>query len=336
MENAGRREQLAPLRAPLAVKVIGANLFVVAVLVAAWMWTGGTLNRLSVALMAFAVLVHLALILIALRPIRDLEEVAARVWAGDYAARVEKSSMADHSVIRVGAMFNMLLDGLATNHDRMRAFAADVIAEGDRERSELARELRDSTAQQAAALMLQLSALQREATDPRLAVRVGEARDAAERLVEEVRELSQSVYSSVLDDLGLGAALRKLARDASAGNGVDIDVDADDVGKLPRDVASVLFHVAQEAVANATRHGAPHRVHVAVRRGSHTAQLQVHDDGRGFDPETGSRDAAGMGLPSMRERLALLDGRLDIHTALGAGTTITATVPLDGALGHRH
>ena len=66
------------------------------------------------------------------------------------------------------------------------------------------------------------------------------------------------------------------------------------------------------------------------------AQLQVHDDGRGFDPETGSRDAAGMGLPSMRERLALLDGRLDIHTALGAGTTITATVPLDGALGHRH
>jgi signal transduction histidine kinase len=107
----------------------------------------------------FAVLVlHLVVVAVALRPIQDLEGVASRVWKGDFGARVEQSAVADHQVLRVGAMFNLLLDGLAADRARMRALAAEVIEVGDRERAALARELHDSTAQRLAALMLQISA----------------------------------------------------------------------------------------------------------------------------------------------------------------------------------
>jgi len=136
----------------------------------------------------------------------------------------------------------------------------------------------------------------------------------------------------VLDDLGLEAALRKLARDSSYGNGVDIDVDyAARPERLPRDVEGVLYRVAQEAVRNATTHASPRRIRMSVQQASEEATLSVHDDGVGFDLADADARRAGMGLTSMRERVDLLDGHLDIHTAKGSGTTISATVPLDAA-----
>jgi signal transduction histidine kinase len=141
-------------------------------------------------------------VFIALRPIRDLDETASRVWDGDLGARVSQSAVADDDVLRVGAMFNILLDSLATDRARMRALASEVIASGDVERAALARELHESTAQRLAALLLQLSAAARDCTDPVLARRLAAARDAAQDLTEEVRFLSQSLHSRVLDDLG--------------------------------------------------------------------------------------------------------------------------------------
>jgi hypothetical protein len=212
--------RLAALRVPLVAKLVGANLGVVAVLTAAWVASGAVLNA-EVLLAILAVLVlHLVVIGIALRPIQDLEAVASRVWKGDFAARVEQSAVADDQVLRVGAMFNLLLDGLVADRARMRALAAEVIEVGDRERAALARELHDSTAQRLAALMLQVSAAARDAKDPALAARLAEIRDAAEEVTEEVRLLSHTVHPRVLDDLGLVPALRKLARDSSAGTGV--------------------------------------------------------------------------------------------------------------------
>src|SRR5439155_7537067 len=100
----------------LLVKLVGANaLAVVMAAVVAARQTGGHPATVMVWAAAFAVLAHAALVVIALRPVHDLETMASRVWRGDYAARFESSAVTDHGVLRLGAMFNLLLDGLAAD-----------------------------------------------------------------------------------------------------------------------------------------------------------------------------------------------------------------------------
>jgi len=331
--EARRGIRLAALRVPLVAKLVGANLLVVGVFTGIWIGVGGPINTFVIVAITVVVGAHLALTLVALRPIRDLEAVATRVWDGDYGVRVERSAVADREVLRVGSMFNILLDGLVADRAKMRVLAAEVIAAGDRERSALARELHDSVAQHLAAVLLQLSAAARDSTDPLVAEHLHEARDSAEYALNEARALSHALHPGVLDDLGLEAALRKLARDSSYGNGVDIDVDfGARPERLPRDVEGVLYRVAQEAVRNATTHASPRRIRMSVHSAGEEATLSVHDDGVGFDLADAHARRAGMGLTSMRERVDLLDGHLDIHTAKGSGTTISATVPLDAAV----
>ncbi len=328
--DARRGIRLAALRVPLVAKLGGANLVVVGVLTALWLAAGGPVNGTGVLALAFAVGLHLALLLVALRPIRDLEHAASRVWQGDYGARVARSSVGDREVLRVGSMFNILLDSLAADRARMRALAADVIAAGDRERAALARELHDSVAQQLAAALLQLAAAAGDTEDADFAARVHGARDTIEAALVEARALSHSLHPGVLDALGLEAALRRLARESSSGNGVDIDVDFSDASKrLPPDIEAVLYRVAQEAMHNAAAHGSPRRIRVTLHRHTDAATLSVHDDGVGFDLAEVEARRPGMGLTSMRERIDLLNGKLDVNTAKGSGTTITATVPLD-------
>ena len=321
--------RLAALRVPLAAKLVGANLVVVGLLLAIWLETGGLFNSLVAAIVVATVLLHLGLVAIALRPIHDLEVAAARVWRGDYGARVAQSSVADDEVLRIGAMFNILLDGLASDRSRMRELAAQVIEAGDEQRAAIARELHDSTAQQVAALQFQLSAAARDAEDPLLAVRLASARDQAENILEQVRRLSQTVHPAVLDSLGLEAAIRKLARESAAETSIDFDVQADGaVRQLPRKAEAVLYWVAEEAIRNAVRHSSARHIRVTLNVGA-SARLQVHDDGCGFDETAVEQSHAATGLGSMRERLALVDGSLGIFSAIGGGTTIAATVPLD-------
>jgi signal transduction histidine kinase len=320
--------RLAALRVPLAAKLVGANLVVVGILIAAWLGAGGTVAAAGGIIIAAVVLLHLVLVTIALRPIVDLEAVAARVWRGDYGARVTSSNVADHEVLRIGSMFNILLDSMASDRARMRELAAQVIEAGDEQRAAIARELHDSTAQQVAALQFQLSAAARDAQDPLLAVRLAGARDAAESILEQVRRLSQSVHPSVLESLGLEAALRRLVRQIAAESAIDFDVHAEPgTGQLPRKVEATLYRVAEEAVRNVVRHSSARRVRITLHVGS-SATLQVHDDGHGFAPTAVEQGHATSGLGAMRERLALLDGMLEIQSAPRGGTTITATVPL--------
>jgi signal transduction histidine kinase len=330
--RARRGIRLAALRVPLVVKLVGANVALVGAIVALASYEHFHVTAAMLGIAAVAIVVNATVVLVALHPIRELESVARRVWHGDYAARVEQSVVADNEVLRVGSMFNILLDGLESDRARMRELARDVIAAGDRERSAIARELHDSTAQRVAALQFELSAAAREARDARnpvLAERLETARDAAEEILEELRQLSQAVHSAVLDDLGLPAALKRLARDAGNGNAIDFDVVAD-IGteRLPRSIEVALFRVAQEAVYNATRHAAPRRVQIRLRRGEPQLVLQVHDDGKGFHAASAMQQPTSRGLASMRERLALVDGHLSIDSAPAAGTTVTATVPL--------
>jgi signal transduction histidine kinase len=331
--NPGLR--LAALRVPLAVKLGGANVLVVGLLAGGWIADGGDAHRAVVAIL-IAVALHSVLMLLALVPIRELENVASRVWSGDYAARVERSVVADSGALRVGSMFNALLDGLESDRARMRALTAEVIEAGDRERADVARELHDSAAQRIAALQFQLSRAARDAsrTDADLAQRLNDARDDTQSILEEIRGISHAMHPAVLDDLGLEAALRALARDVSRANAnatpVDIDIDASTVRvRLPTAIEKVFYRVAQEALRNAIAHGAPRGIRIRACRDAADAVLEIHDDGCGFDLAAANARRHGLGLLSMQERVSLLGGHVEIRTAPGSGTTVVASVPLD-------
>jgi signal transduction histidine kinase len=295
---------------------------------AAWVYLDPQMSRRAVTGVAIVALVaHVLLVIIALRPVHDLEQLAAKVWGGDYAARFRESAVADEEVVRVGTMFNALLDDLSADRARMRALAEEVVAVGDRERAALARELHDSTAQRLAALLLQISAVARDEKDLELAARLADLRNATEGLTEEVRLLAASVHPRVLDDLGIVAAVKKLARDTARSTGVQVDVLAPDSIDATPAIASVLYRVAQESVRNATMHSSARKIAISLDPTPEVVGIEVTDDGNGFDVGEAIRRRPGMGLFTMRERVSLVDGKFDVRSDQ-SGTTVAAAIPL--------
>jgi signal transduction histidine kinase len=167
------------LRLPLAGKLAGANALIVVVALATAITLTGSepRDREMLAVLGFALaasfLVNVALVTVALRPLRSLEATATRVRQGDLDARVAESLLADRDVQRVGEALNLLLDELVADRARVRRLASEVIRAGDAERARLAHELHDSTAQTISAVVMQLAAAGRDSQDPELASRLG-------------------------------------------------------------------------------------------------------------------------------------------------------------------
>ena len=326
----------ALLRVPLAGKLAGANALIVlaAISVSALLRGSPADDHQLVQLLGIALggslVVNVALVILALRPLRDLEATAERIWHGDLDARVPRSLLADADMTRVGSTVNRLLDGLTSDRARMRRLAEEVIRAGERERAIIAHELHDSTAQTLAALLLHLSAIVRDITDPALAERLGIVKEAATDALAEVRALSHAAHPRVLDDLGLVAALRNLARRSEDGTGVVVTVEElESVNGLSKSSAAVLYRVAQEAVSNALRHAAPQNIQIEVGAADGMARMTIADDGRGFDVAEAERRRPGMGLFTMRERVSLIDGRFEISSRPSAGTRVRIEVPFD-------
>ncbi len=289
-------------------------------------------GEITVAALLATLVVNAALVYWALLPLRALEATAARVSAGDLGARVPRSRLADRNFVRIGHTLNGLLDHVTADRVRMRHLASQVISAGDQERAHIARELHDSTAQSLSALEMLVTASLRETPAGPLHDRLGVMRDVVVETLAEVRTLSHNVHPRVLDDLGLVSALEFLARRTREGSGVAVRVTSDVETAVPAPVASVLYRVAQEAVRNAVRHGRPRDLRVTVAADGREARLEVEDDGVGFDVAKAEGERTGMGIFLMRERLALIDGRLDVDSRPGAGTRVRATAPLGHAL----
>lgn len=340
------------LRTPLPAKLVGANflLFVAAAATALIVRHRelSTAPVIAVIIVAFlvALLLNTGLVMLAVRPLRDLEKTVDTIWHGDLGARVPTSLLADRHVTRVARMFNILLDGLVTDRARTRRLATELINAADKERAAISRELHDSAAQSLAALVMQLSVVAKGADNaPRelLKERIEVARLLATNTLEEVRLLAHTMHPRVLDDLGLIAALKRLARDTTdhlanyASSAEDSGVVVDVVAKegsdeaIPAPAMSVLYRVAQEAVQNARRHASPKRVEINLRTDAETASIEITDDGRGFDPDAVRDERAGIGLFTMRERVALVDGEFHIRSRPGGGTSVSASVPLRNA-----
>jgi len=190
------------------------------------------------------------------------------------------------------------------------------------ERRRIARELHDDLTQRLARLSVDAFHVERNA-----GAGASQMRRDLVRLSEDVHAMSYRLHPAVLDDLGLVEALRAECYRLARNRDLRVEVNADDVpGTMPNEASLCLFRVAQEALNNAVRHGGANAITVLLSPRDSGLQLAVSDNGSGFDPER-SRKRASLGLASMRERVRLLHGQLDIESTRGRGTTVVAWVP---------
>lgn len=224
------------------------------------------------------------------------------------------------------------MDELGAARERLRGLSRRLLEVQEAERRSLARELHDDIGQALTALKLNLEALARARDGTHLAERVAEALDTVRHTIERVRQLSLNLRPLQLDDLGLAAALRShLDRQAGLARlapHIEIEVGP---AKIAAEVETACFRVAQEAINNIVRHAAAGSIWLRLFVSGERLALSVRDDGRGFDVAAAQRRAAAgesLGVVSMEERVALVGGSLQIHSAPGQGTVVVASFPL--------
>jgi PAS domain S-box-containing protein len=223
---------------------------------------------------------------------------------------------------------------LAEYTARLGTLSRRVLTVQEEERRAVARELHDELGQVLTAVRLNLQTLRRRSRDPELGPAFEDALMALETAIAEVRALSTRLRPTLLDDLGLEAALRSHLERSR----VRADLDLDTVISLPHRrldpaVETACFRIVQEAMTNVVRHAGAHRLAVSVQTANGELVLSVRDDGRGFDPAAAAARAArgeSAGLSGMEERAQLAGGRLEIRAAPGRGTEVRAVFPLAG------
>jgi signal transduction histidine kinase len=183
------------LGAPLWLKLIGANALIMvmaAVVVTRTAYRDNEFHVLSgfflVALLASTV-VTVALVIIALRPLRALEHAAAEVWRGNTSARVPESPLADRDMARAGHTFNLLVDAMMQESVRSRELAALVISQAQSDQARIAYELHESAAQRLAAQVMQISAIARDSGDAHTRMQLDHLREATAETLEQLRQL---------------------------------------------------------------------------------------------------------------------------------------------------
>jgi signal transduction histidine kinase len=208
-----------------------------------------------------------------------------------------------------------------------REAVARVVDAQELERRRLARELHDETGQALTSMLLGLRAVE-EAKD------VSEVSEATSRLrellvetLQDVRRLAVELRPKALDDFGLVPALERLTETFTEQTGIPVELEAllgED--RLPFAIETALYRIVQEALTNVIKHSRASRVSVLLTLKQDTVATVIEDDGVGFEPEQ-ARDG-GLGLVGMRERIALLDGRLAIESSAEGGTSIVVEVPV--------
>jgi len=216
---------------------------------------------------------------------------------------------------------------LRQNYEEVRYLAGKLItAQGD-ERKRIALELHDDVVQRLALLAIQIANLDESVPrDMTQAHRVlSELRQETDQAAFSLRELSHQLHSSALQYVGLPEALQGLCWTLSQRHQIAIRVEAEPLQRSSYDINLCLYRVAQEALSNIVKHSGARKVIVMLAQGANSVQMEIRDNGIGFDPEERS---TGLGLISMRERVRLQNGAIQISSEESCGTTIRVQVPI--------
>jgi signal transduction histidine kinase len=234
----------------------------------------------------------------------------------------------------------LLISGLLIQRVRRRraereveSLAGRLITAQEAERSRIANDLHDDVNQQLAGLSIGLSNVKRQLQnggDGTVQEEIGRLQQRTIDLADVIRNLSHELHPGVLQHVGLAAALNGHCAEVGRQYPIEVTFSAVDVlDGIPQEVALCLYRVAQEALRNIAAHAAAHKAQVTLRSSDKGLEMVVADDGQGFDL-AGAREAGGLGLISLDERVRLIGGSLTINTEPQRGTEVRVQVPLGG------
>ncbi|MCC6538456.1 MAG: HAMP domain-containing protein [Bryobacterales bacterium] len=263
------------------------------------------------------------------RPLQALIEGTERLAGADFSTRLSPHSNDEFG--QLAHAFNRMaseLDRTTVSRAEYRELAGRLITAQEDERRRVGRELHDDLTQRLAAVAIQAGMLEHQTGEPAARAAAAKVKDSIARLSGDVHALSRRLHPSILDDLGLVAALEQECRGffERGGPPVDFSATGDWSGASP-DVQLALYRIAQEALHNIHKHAGAE--HVAIRLGQlpdGEAALTITDDGRGFD-RAAPDWRPGIGLASMQERARLLGGLCTVHSEPARGTTLEVRIP---------
>jgi len=254
--------------------------------------------------------------------IKRLADVTGTVAGGDFRPRVPVSG--DDEIGRLEDGFNRMTGQLsaAVDTERVRAGADARQAE----RARIARELHDSISQDLFSLSLLAAGLRRALhRDPALRPEVTAMERTSVRAMREMQALLLELRPVALEDAGLVPAVTELCQAYQTRLAIKVTAELDEVSLGPAAEHAVL-RIVQEALGNAARHGEPETILVRLSQRNGSVTVEIHDDGRGFDPSDVA-ERHGMGLALMRERVTELGGDFHLDAAPGGGAAIKVRLP---------
>jgi len=276
-------------------------------------------------------------------PIRALSQQAEGMRAGDLTTPIAVSGdveiemlgrTLDTARVRLSSTlealqtFNEALEAqvvartrvIEAQHDERKVLVQRLLHATEDERRRLARELHDEIAQLLTVVQMSLHRITPNTVD------LQQALDLLDKTQAEIHRLIHDLRPSLLDDLGLAAAMQSYADDHLTKHGVDVRLEIED-GLLPAatEIETVVFRIYQELLTNILRHADAEHVSVELYRRDDVLVLAVEDDGKGFDPSVKSGRA---GLTGIRERAALVDGRVTFDSEAGEGTRVVLEIPI--------
>lgn len=294
--------------------------------------------RVAGVVLAIGLIAAYALATLFTRPIWKLVDMTQAIGRGDLRGRTP--IWAKDEIGELGKAFNDMSAELERSSQeinrkeeiRTRLLERVISAQED-ERKRIARELHDETGQSLTSIALGLQALEQVKRSEEITPRAAELRALVARTLEEVHLLARGLRPSILDDLGLVAALERYVKGYEAATRLRIDFYAHglDGCRPPPQIEIALYRIMQEALTNVVKHARARNVSVLLEYRGQVVVAVVEDDGQGFDVDAtrhSREDGKGLGMIGMEERVSLLGGTVTVESKPGMGTTVVVEIPL--------
>ncbi|MBV8051558.1 MAG: CHASE3 domain-containing protein [Acidobacteriaceae bacterium] len=212
----------------------------------------------------------------------------------------------------------------------LRLLTGRLMTAQDDERRRIARDLHDDLSQKLAYLAMDIGKLVSKATSHELLDSLRGLQRRAGDAAETVRHISHQLHPSILDDIGLEAALEQYCEEFEERSGIRTHFLASDVPEsIPKEISRSLYHIFQESLRNVSKHSNAPEVFVTLGMLDGALRLSVRDEGVGLAGDSSS--SAGIGITGMKERAHLINGKVSIESRAGEGTEVNVTVPLSNA-----
>ncbi len=225
-------------------------------------------------------------------------------------------------------------EALRESKNRLRLLSSHILTAQEKERKRLSLELHDDLGQSLSLLKVQISAIQRKLGEDRTSLfeSLQEIRQYLDFVIENVRRLSRDLSPSIIEDLGLSAAIQWLIGDFTKYNNIKTSMDIEDISdffSLEKQI--VIYRIFQEILTNIGKHSQADHIATCIKRKEGLVSFVAEDNGKGFDISevlAKHSNEKGMGLAAMQERALMLGSPLNILTCVGKGTKISFTIPI--------